>query len=524
MIFFVLSLCILLTFAVTYDGDYVECFDHKDCEKNFEDSAKIYCYVGTCTDRCPPGYKQVNTERDWNFDCECDEKKGLVNDSNFGYPFVNLNISKCRCDKAFCSVTVYSTGIGYTDGLVPKGAPPNCKIKLDEIPAVLTQFSLYLVLITMTIFLLIHCRSASGLIYDFHRYYGLYVLGSTMVIVFVSSVYPFTAGFTRTMAFGIVAHNSAEWNILLRLQFGKPSHVRNSSNVCLIMYYIILLLAMSVLRLDYLLYFSMIQGGFLDWTFVCFICAARKTIYDSDTHDHVPNQCCKNEYSRFVTWFGVAAIFHLVSVEVLFAGFILNDAVMIGLGGFFLLPTFLFYTIWVFGQSRLMVFCGPSVFMNYVKSGISDSAPTDFLIVPFKHTTRTVDILWKKFVGEGYAPIQKVAVEMEPLDIVQVERVGHGHGSPVELADVDASATVVTGFSRSTNFEVEDYESFKFGINNQCCCCKCPRFPCCFGKFWIPCYWFVALTCISVNAGVLIQLPKWKNTEGCKKGYDYGAW
>jgi len=523
MIFFVLSLAILLTFAFTYEGDYIECFDHHDCEKNFEESGKIYCYAGTCTDTCPPGYVKVNTERDWHFDCECDVNKSLVNVSYFGYPFTNLTIPKCKCDEAYCLVTVYATGIGYTDGLVPRGRAPNCKIKKNKIPSVLTQFSFYLVLITMIIFMFIHCRSASGVIYDFHRYYGIYVLGSTMVIVFVQSVYPFTAGFTRTMAFGIVAHNSAEWNVLLRLQFGKTSHVRNSTNVCLIMYYIIMLLAMSVLRLDYLLYFSMIQGGFLDWTFVSFICAARKTVCDSDTHDHVLHQCCKNEYSRFVCWFGVAAIFHLVSVEILFAGFILNDAALIGLGGFFLLPMFLFYTIWVFGQSRLMIFCGPSVFMNYVKSGISISAPTSFLIVPFKHTTRTIDILYQKIVGEGYAPVNKVGVEMETLDVVQVERVGLD--SHVEVADVGASASAFTGFSRSSNIEVEDCEGFKFGINDQCCCCKCPRIPCCFGKFWIPCYWVVALACILVNTGVLINLPQWKSSDKlCNSGYELGAW
>jgi len=521
MMFFVLSLCTVLTFAFTYDGDYFECFEHEDCENNY-DNAKIYCYAGTCTDSCPPGYKQINTERDWNFECECDEEKGLINDSYFGHPFVNLSIPKCKCDKAYCVVTVYSTGIGSTDGLVPHGAPPNCKIKVNETPAVLTQFSFYLVLITMIIFLFIHCRSASGVVYDFHRYYGLYVLGSTMVIVFVDTVYPFTAGFTRTMAFGIVAHNSAEWNILLRLQFGKTSYVRNSTNVLLIMYYIIMLLAMSVLPLDYLLYFSMIQGGFLDWTFVCFICAAYKSVYDKDTHDHILRQCCKSEYSRFVCWYGAAAIFHLISVEILFAGFILNDATLIGLGGFFLLPMFLFYTIWVFNEELLMVFCGPSVFMNYVKSNILVSTPTTFRIVPFRHTTRTVDILYKRLVGEGYPPIHKVDVEMEQVDLLKLENVG---GDPqVKLADVDASAQVLTRSSGGSKCEVEDCESFKFGINDQCCCCKCPRIPCCLNKFWIPCYWLIALTSISVNTVVLIQLPKWKSADGCNDGYDYGAW
>jgi len=522
MILFGLSLCPLLTFAFIFNGTYVECFTDNDCMKYFPENDKNYCYYGTCTDRCPPGYVKGGKANNFTFTCVCDKDKGLVNNSNFGNVFGN--VTKCKCDKAYCVVTVYSTGIGYTEGLVPHGAPPNCKIQLDNIPSPVTQFSFYLVLVSMLLFMFIHCRSASGVIYDFHRYYGLYVLGSLMVIVFVQTVYPFTAGFTRTMAFGIVAHNSMEWNILVRLQYGKTSYVRNSGNIWLIMYYVIMLLAMTVLPLEWLLYFAMIQGGFLDWTFVCFICAARKTVCDDDTHPPYPHQCFKDEYSRFVCWFGFGAIFHLMSVEILFAGFILNNAVYIGVGGFLLLPMFLFYTIWVFGQERLMVFCGPSVFMNYVKSGISGSVPQKFQLVPFKHTTRTVDILWKRFVGEGYGPIHKVDVEMEPLHTVQVVRVGNGNEAQKGSADADADSSVqVFPGSTSGNFEVEDCESFKFGINDQCCCFECPRVPCCC-KNSIPLYWIIAFICISVNAGILIQLPKWVAAKGCNRGYDYGAW
>jgi len=507
----------VFTYAYIYKGEYVECLTDKDCIDNYPENDKNYCYVGTCTSRCPPGYKQVSTGNSTTFACECDEEKGLVNNSNFGDAFANLD--KCKCDRAYCFVTVYSTGIGYTDGLVPNGAPPNCKIQLDEIPHVLTQFSFYLVVGTMIIFMFIHCRSTSGVIYDFHRYYGLYVLGSTLVIVFVDTVYPFTAGFTRTMAFGIVAHNSMEWNILLRLQYGKTAYIRNSSNVCLVMYYVIMLLAMSVLQLDHLLYFAMVQGGFLDWTFFCFIFAARKTIKDRDTHELYPHECCENEYCRFVFWFGFGAIFHLLSVEILFAGFILNNAVLIGLGGFFLLPMFFFYTIWVFGQDRLMVFCGPSVFMNYVIQRISD-APPKFQIVPFKHTTRTADILWKRLVGEGYGPINKVDVEMVPSE---VERGSNDKDALNELPALDALAHDITGSSRSGTFEVDDCENFKFGIDDQCCGCSCPKVPCCC-NYHIPLYWVIAFICISVNAGILIQLPKWVHAEDCNEGYDYGAW
>jgi len=509
---------LILTVLSAYDGDYVECFDHKTCRDAEETKAqdKIYCYAGTCTERCPPGYIQKNYEKTRDFTCECDEEKGLVVESYFEGLFANLTIPKCKCDKDFCLVTVWSQGIGYTDGLVPNGAPPNCKAELDQIPAVISRFSYYMVLITMTMFMLIHCRSSSGIVYDFHRYYGLYVLGSMMVIVFVQTVYPFTAGFTRTMAFGIVAHNSAEWNVLLRLQYGKTYHVRNSSNICLMMYYIILLLAMSFLPLGPLLYFSMIQGGFLDYTFVWFIYAARKAIYASETHEHVSDHCFKNEYARFVCWFGFGAIFHLLSVEILFAGFILNNASFIGGGGFLLLPMFLFYTIWVFGQERFMICCGPSVFMQYIKSGISESSPTHFLIVPFKHTTRTVDIFWKRFVGEGYAPAPKVDVEMESLDVIEVERVG----SKAEMED--GTAQDKFEFSTGGKFEVQDCESFKFGINDEVR--KCPMFDCCPCKFRIPCYWVCAFICISINTAVLMHLPKWVAADGCNQGYELGAW
>jgi len=500
MILFGLSLCTLVTFAFMYNGEYVECFTDEDCIKNFPENDNNYCYVGTCTYRCPPGYNQSSTGDTINFQCLCDEKNGLVPDGNFTGAFEN--ITKCKCNKPYCLVTVYSTGIGYTDGLIPNGAPPNCKVVLNEIPAVLTQFAFYLVIATMGIFLFIHCRSSSGVVYDFHRYYGLYVLGSILVIVFVQTVYPFTAGFTRTMTFGIVAHNSMEWNILVRLQYGKTAYVRNSANIVLILYFVIMLLAMSLLELEYLLYFAMVQGGFLDWTFVCFICAAQNTVKNGDPQPQYFHQCCKNEYPRFVFWFGLGAIFHLLSVEILFAGFILNNAQLIGLGGFFLLPMFGFYTIWVFGQERIMIFCGPSVFMQYEKKGMSESVPSKLQITPYKHTTRVVDILWKRFVGEGYGPIQ-----MESLDDEQV----------------GIDNYVQKGGPTGGVFEVEDLELFKFGIDDECCGYKCPRVPCCCDN-WIPLYWIIALICISVNAGVLILLPMWVSTEGCNKGYDYGAW
>lgn len=367
-----------------------------------------------------------------------------------------------------------------------------------------------MVLIMMIIFLFIHCRSSSGVVYDFHRYYGLYVLGSIFVVVFVQSVHPFTVGFTRSMAFGIITHNSAEWNILLRLYYGKSAHVRNYTNVILVMYYIILLLAMAFLRLDHLLYFSMVQGGFLDWSFVWFIVAARRTINASNEKVH-DCECCSSQYSTFASWFGLGAITHLLSVEILFAGFILNNSTLIGVGGFFLVPMFLFYTIWVFGQDRLMIFCGPSLFMDYVRNLALRSNVATFFIVPFRHTTRTVDVFWERFVGEGYSPVHSVDVEMQSVG-----------NAEKKAGDVDASG-VDSESQTGRKSGVEDCESFTFGIIDEvekipqcgCCCCKCP----------IPLYLVLALVCIIINTGVLINLPLWLTTKpGCDDGYKYGAW
>jgi len=515
MILFGLSLCAILTSAHNH---YSECFNNTNCEKYYDE--KIYCYAGTCTDRCPPGYIQVNTDDGWHFECVCDGKEGFVHNEYFGGEFMNLNISKCKCNRDFCFVVVYAEGIGYTDGLIPYGAPPNCKIDLENIPPVLTRFVFYMVLIMLAMLMLIHCRSTSGTVYDFHRYYGIYVLGSTMVVVFVQTVYPFTAGFTRTMAFGIIAHNSAEWNLLLRLEYGKTSQVRNSSNVCIVIYYIILLLAIAFLRLDLLLYAAMIQGGFLDWTFVVFIFTARKALENGNQSFH---PCFKSKYGEFVCGYGIGAIFHLLTVEVLFAGFILNDATLIGAGGFLLVPTFVFYMAWVIGQERLIIFCGPSVFMNYVKAGMSS---TKFLIVPFKHTTRTVDILWKRFVGEGYAPapVHHVDVEMESLEVEQVDDGKVEQVDSVSIVEVeDTSAKGSFGFSTSGKFEVEDCASFKFGVSDYVR--QCATFDCCCGKVNVPLYWVAAFISITINTIILIQLPVWKPAEGkCNTGYDFGAW
>jgi len=402
-------------------------------------------------------------------------------------------------------VKVYAQGIGYTDGLVPYGAPPNCKLDPDNIPKTITEFSKFLVVITLIIFLFVNCRSASGVIYDLHRYYGIYTLGSMLVIVFVSTVTPFTAGFTRTMAFGIMAHNSSEWNILLRLHFGKTAFVRNSTNVCVIIYFILLLLLTAILPLPFLLHFAMLQGGFVDWLLLLFMFVACKSMKKEGNWEHVFHRCCKTVYSRFVFWYGFGAFFQLLAVEILFVGFELNNPKLIGAGGFLLLPAFFCYTIWVFGQERYMLFCGPSVFMNYNKNDKTQS-----LLIPFKHTTRVADILWNKFVG-GYQPIKNADLEIELIQ---------SHKNPTN-EDAIAMSSMVQDDER-TKFRVEDCESFMFGIHKDVRKCHCgERCACC---AWIPLYWVAALLIVIVNVALMIYIPTIHPVHGCNSGFNYGAW
>jgi len=495
---------IFYALLATAHNHYYECFDHKTCESVYDDK-KIYCYHGTCTDRCPPGYLQENIGQNRSFTCECDTKKGFESDGLFDGEFQSLSIHKCKCAKDFCVVTVYATGIGYTDGLVPYGAPPNCKILPDEIPDVLTEFAFFLIVITMTIFLCVNCRSASGVIYDLHRYYAIYILGSMAVIVFVSTVTPFSVGFTRTMAFGIMAHNSSEWNILLRLNFGKTAYVRNSTNVCLIIYYILLLILTAILPLSFLLYFAMIQGGFVDWILLLFIFAAGKSMKQEGNWEHVFKRCCKTVYSRFVFWYGFGAFFQLLAVEILFVGFILNHSALIGGGAFFLLPAFFCYTIWVYGEEHYMLFCGPSVFMNYNKN-----YKTQSLLIPFKHTTRVVDILWNKFMG-GYKPIENADFEIQRIQ---------NHKKSTNMDDIVMN--YVEQDDGRTKFHVEDCESFMFGIQDHVSKCDCgPQCPSC---AWIPLYWVAALLIVIVNVALLIFIPKQFPANSCNTGFDYGAW
>jgi len=478
---------------------YVECYNNTDY-RNYHD--KPYCYAGTCTVRCPPGYVQLNYGSEPTFVCNCSADAGFEVDGYFSSISSDPKIPKCKCSKSYCTVTVYAAGVGYTDGLIPQGSPPNCKIIPDEVPLVLTEFIFFFVIGTMIIFTFINCRSASGVIYDYHRYIALYVIASIAVIVFVQTVTPFTSGFTRSMGFGVIIHNSAEWNFILRLHYGKQASVRNNTNMCVMLYYVLLLVAMVILPLEVLLWVAMIQGGFLDWTLVFFICIGGKNMKDEENWQPICSSCCKTSYSRFSCWFGTAAVFHLLTVQVLFVGFALNNPVLIGLGSLLLVPTFLCYTYWAYGEDRLSLLCGPSLVTDY-KVKQDDS----MMLIPFAHTTRTPDVLWQGLLKNRWTFHGKVYDEAS-------ENAGNG------------SETVKLIEPNTDRIDIQDFESFKFGVDDnvsKCtwCGCSCCA-PCC---TWIPLYWIGAFVIVVLNATAIIVVPSMITGKGeCITGFEYGAW
>jgi len=492
MVLLAISLNVILISAQI--NEYVECFSNSDC-LTYHD--KTYCYAGICTDSCPPGYTQESYEDEPFFTCTCDTSEGFNVSEYFPRNYSGVRIPKCICGKNFCKVTVYATSIGYTDGLVPKGSPPNCKVITNEIPPVITAFIFYMVLGTMILFTFLNCRSASGVIYDFHRYIGLYVLASIAVIVFVQTVLPFTAGFTRTMGFGVIIHNSAEWNFLLRLHFGKTANVRNATSMCVMLYYVLLLLAMVVLPIRWLFLVAMIQGGFLDWTLVFFTVVGIRNMTNEPNWQYVCKYCCNMTVSSFAIWFGFAAFFHLVTVEILFVGFSLNSPVLIGTGSVFLVPTFFSYTFWAYGEDRLSLLCGPGLVMDYKKS--TDSS-TDFSIAPYPHTTRTTDVMWQTFVGNRLVTFDS--------------------GNDTAAAGDDEIELKKLIVKETNPIVIEDCENFKFGVSAQTCNCK--YCSCC------PMYWALALFIVTGNALLIFLLPGLTSNlieeRGCPTGFEHGAW
>jgi len=496
MLLLAVSLFSISTLAVneTFGDDvYVECYDNSDCT-DYHD--KPYCYAGSCTDMCPPGYVQTNYGSEPTFVCNCDTAKGFEVDGYFLSNSTDYIVPKCRCMKTYCKVTVYASGVGYTQGLIPKGRPPNCKNIPDDMPVILTVFIFYLVIGTMIIFTFINCRSASSVIYDFPRYIGLYVLASIAVIVFVQTVTPFTAGFTRSMGFGVIIHNSAEWNFILRLHFGKQSSVRNGTNMCVMLYYVILLIAMVILPLEVLFLVAMIQGGFLDWTLVFYLCVSCKNIDDEPNWQTV--SCCSTSKSRFGWWFGTAALFHLLTVQILFVGFALNNAVLIGFGSVLLVPTFFCYTFWAYGEDRSSLLCGPSVIMEYKKQE-GDA----MVLIPFTHTTRMADILWQGLVKNRWTLAESDAGASDTAG--------------------DANETVKLIEAATDRIDIQDCENFKFGVHDSVSKCACSS--CCSCCDWIPLYWVGALFIVVLNAVAIMFVPSFITQPGeCISGFEIGAW
>jgi len=496
MVLFAISLYAILTRAQNIST--VECSDNDDCLAYYD---KFYCYDGKCTDRCPPGYTQENDGDEPFFTCKCDTDKGFKVSGYFSRNSAGVRIPKCLCRKTYCHITVYAMGIGYTDGLVPKGSPPNCKIKTDEIPPVISDFIFYMIIGTMILFTFINCRSTSGVIYDYHRYIGIYVLASIAVIVFVQTVHPFSAGFTRTMGFGVIIHNSAEWNFLLRLHFGKRAEVRNGTTMCVMLYYVLLLFAMAVLPLKILFLVAMIQGGFLDWTLFFFTLVGVKNVTKEPNWQYVCKHLCCGSVSRFAVWFGFASFFHLLTVEILFVGFALNSPFLIGIGSIFLVPTFFSYTFWAYGEDRLALLCGPGLAMDYTKP---TDGSTGFSLVPFTHTTRTSDFLWQAFLGDRV--------------------VTYVTGDDAVASDGEESESAKLIKRENSAINIDDCENFKFGVSAQTIDTRCQCIS------WIPIYWAAAFTIVVGNATAILHIPEYKfvgiflTKRGCPTGFEHGVW
>jgi len=498
MIYFAAYLCIAIAFAkheqcTQSNATFFECFTHEDCIRHH---SLPYCYAGACTDRCPPGYNQTNHGH--TFNCTCDRSKNFVTDGYFGKPFDHLHIPICTCEPGwipFCDTDVWAEGIGYTDGVVPKGTAPNCKLKRLQPEGHVTTFALIVMIASSVLFLIINIQSCSGIIYDFHRYVALYILGTLPLIAFVQTVHPFKAGFTRSMAFGVMMHNAAEWNLIIRLQYGKTMSARASANLCVMCYYIIFLIGIVFLDMALLLFVSIVQGGFLDFSLLFFTCIGGRTIKDDkNPANPVLGKCCPTERSSFQWMFGCAATFHLLTVEVLFAGFVSNDSLLVGGGAFLLVPMFLLYTCWASREDRTTRLCGPRLLMNYEKR---EGKTPNFWLVPFKHTSHSTDILWQRFIGRSYPPPSN-----EELELLEVEK------------------ALSFGSSVAEGIKIEDCENFRFGINDEVhkCCCGGSLFN------WIPIYWVAALIAITINGAIIYFMPQSHKCCGDTEGYYYGAW
>merc|ERR1711920_753942 len=114
-----------------------------------------------------------------------------------------------------------------------------------------------------------------------------------------------------------------------------------------------------------------------------------------------------------------------------------------------------------------------------------------FKLVPFMHTTQLVDLCWQRFISNRY---DKNGLDSELKVLVNED----------EAAD---PAQAIEKVNRG--LQIDDPESFKFGIGeNDCCCggllCSC-----------LPIYWLVALAFITVNACLIMFSPKGSGSGAC---------
>merc|ERR1719245_1134142 len=81
-----------------------------------------------------------------------------------------------------------------------------------------------------------------------------------------------------------------------------------------------------------------------------------------------------------------AASCHLLTVELLFPGFALNNGVFKAAGTVMLLPTFVFYVAWAFAQTGNLACLGPDAEINYNES-YYEGEKQETILVPIDTTT-----------------------------------------------------------------------------------------------------------------------------------------
>jgi len=121
-----------------------------------------------------------------------------------------------------------------------------------------------------------------------------------------------------------------------------------------------------------------------------------------------------------------------------------------------------------------------------------------FKLVPFMHTTQLVDLCWQRFIGNRY---DRNGLESE-LQVLHED----------EIADPAIAIEKAKGGVQIEGLQIEDPESFKFGIEENDCCCGGLLFS------WLPVYWLVALAVVTLNALLIMYIPRGLAMENVSLG------